>query len=892
MSTRFPPARERRPRGAIPAFLLMLAALFAAHSGTAPAARTGAGADAGTGTGTGTGPTLPPGTGRGRRTAVLTSLLALLAGWAGLYVPAVAQAAGTSTSITVDGSQPGLTFDGVGAISGGGGNSRLLIDYPEPQRSQLLDYLFKPGYGASLQVLKIEIGGDTNSTDGAEASHERAKGVVDCNQGYEWWLAAQAKARNPNIKLYGLAWGAPGWITADNPGVAAPFWTTDTINYLTDWFGCATQHNLAIDYIGGWNERSYTAPWSTQATWYAGLKSALASHGYGATKIVGSDDSWAVADDMVTDPTLRNAVDIIGVHYPCGYGGSFTSCQSTANARSLGKPLWASENGSESTDGTSTFGAPSVARGINRDYIDGRMTSFINWPAIAALYPNLFFSDQGMSIANQPWSGNYHIGKTTWVTAQTTQFTQPGWHYIDSASGYLGGSNSNGSYVSLKSTNNSDYSTVIETMDATAAQTLNLAVAGGLSTGTVHVWATNVNSANSADYFVHTQDVTPTAGHYTVTLQPGYVYTLTTLATGGKGTATSPAAAPMALPYSDTFETPAASTSPKYFSDMEGAFQTVPCGAGRAGTCLRQMATARPINWTDQHHYEPYTIMGDGSWTNYTVSTDSMLEQPGSVEVLGRINQQGRNNNGVNAYVFRVSDTGAWQILKSTDDSNQSVTALAGGTVSALGLNKWHTIALTMQDATLTASVDGVNAGSVTDYSYAGGQAGLGVIGTVNPDFTPLGNPYLTEQFDNFSLTPGTVSPLHIGPITSALAGKCADDFGNSAANSAKVDLYDCNGTAAQSWTSANGALQINGKCMDVTGAAAVPGTLVELWDCNGGANQQWTPQANGTLRSGLQSASHPAGLCLDDPGASTANGTQLIIWDCSGNTNQQWKLP
>ena len=43
----------------------------------------------------------------------------------------------------------GRTFDGVGAISGGGGNSRLLIDYPEPQRSQILDYLFKPGYGAA-----------------------------------------------------------------------------------------------------------------------------------------------------------------------------------------------------------------------------------------------------------------------------------------------------------------------------------------------------------------------------------------------------------------------------------------------------------------------------------------------------------------------------------------------------------------------------------------------------------------------------------------------------------------------------------------------------------------------------------------------------------------------
>ena len=48
-----------------------------------------------------------------------------------------------------------LTFDGIGGLSGGGATSRLLIDYKEPQRSQILDYLFKPNFGASLQILKV-----------------------------------------------------------------------------------------------------------------------------------------------------------------------------------------------------------------------------------------------------------------------------------------------------------------------------------------------------------------------------------------------------------------------------------------------------------------------------------------------------------------------------------------------------------------------------------------------------------------------------------------------------------------------------------------------------------------------------------------------------------------
>src|SRR5215471_4706187 len=104
-----------------------------------------------------------------------------------LVVAGTASAATVST-ITIDGRQGGRSFDGVGAISGGGGNSRLLVDYPEPQRSQVLDYLFKPGYGAALQILKVEIGGDTNSTDGAEPSVEHTRGTVNCTAGYEFWL--------------------------------------------------------------------------------------------------------------------------------------------------------------------------------------------------------------------------------------------------------------------------------------------------------------------------------------------------------------------------------------------------------------------------------------------------------------------------------------------------------------------------------------------------------------------------------------------------------------------------------------------------------------------------------------------------------------------------------
>jgi hypothetical protein len=80
------------------------------------------------------------------------------------------------------------TFDGVGGLSAGA-STRLLVDYPEQERGWVLDYLFLPQFGASLQILKIEIGGTGDSTAGTEDSHERTRGDVNMTHGYELWFA-------------------------------------------------------------------------------------------------------------------------------------------------------------------------------------------------------------------------------------------------------------------------------------------------------------------------------------------------------------------------------------------------------------------------------------------------------------------------------------------------------------------------------------------------------------------------------------------------------------------------------------------------------------------------------------------------------------------------------
>ena len=134
-------------------------------------------------------------------------------------------------------------------------------------------------------------------------------------------------------------------------------------------------------------------------------------------------------------------------------------------------------------------------------------------------------------------------------------------------------------------------------------------------------------------------------------------------------------------------------------------------------------------------------------------------------------------------------------------------------------------------------------------------------------------------------LVPGSAQAA-TGPIT-GLAGKCVDIAGAATANGTAIQLYDCNGTSAQSWTTGtDGSLQALGKCLDVTGAGTANGTTIQLWDCNGSNAQKWTANASKNL------VNTGSGKCLDVTGNNSANGTRLQIWTCAAAANQQWTLP
>src|SRR5450759_4683491 len=223
-----------------------------------------------------------------------------------------ATAAPASKTIEIPADGAGRIYEGFGAASAGA-SSRLLIDYPEPQRSQILDYLFKPNYGASLQHLKVEIGGDANSTDGSEPSHMHTRADLNFDRGYEWWLMKEARKRNPKIMLDTLAWGAPGWIGDGK------YYSQDMADYVAKFLqGAKHVHGLDIEFTGVWNEKPYDGAWVKL------LRKTLDANGL-STKIVAADSAdktqWEILRDLEKDPELDRAVFAVAMHYPRAAGG-------------------------------------------------------------------------------------------------------------------------------------------------------------------------------------------------------------------------------------------------------------------------------------------------------------------------------------------------------------------------------------------------------------------------------------------------------------------------------------------------------------------------------------------------------------------------------------------
>eukprot|EP00928_Gymnodinium_smaydae_P044536 TRINITY_DN29700_c0_g1_i1.p1 TRINITY_DN29700_c0_g1~~TRINITY_DN29700_c0_g1_i1.p1 ORF type:complete len:868 (+),score=181.75 TRINITY_DN29700_c0_g1_i1:35-2638(+) len=693
----------------------------------------------------------------------------------------------SASPLTIDASAAGgQTFHGLGGISGGGATSRLLVDYPEEQRNQILDYLFKPNYGASLQILKVEIGGDSQSTDGTESSHMHSEDDLDYNRGYEWWLLTEAKKRNPEIKTYGLPWAYPGWVGGkDHAG--NPFKHPElTSKYILKWLeGARDVYHVDIDYIGIWNERAADADYAKT------LRKTLDDAGFGKTMLVAKDGGTDICHEMLNDTDYVKAIGVVGLHYPSDYGGSagYEACHSLGYGVPGGRPLWASEESSSYDD---LNGAACWARIVTSHWVLQGMTSSIMWNLVGSYFHGTNWYASSMLTAVEPWSGNYNALEVVWATAHITQFTKVGWTLLPVGNG-SGQLKNGGFYATYADPESNDWTlTVVKISEdhapctrpalphfSVSAEQVTFKLASCMANGPTElaVWYSNFEDYNddgtAKTIFQRMPNIKVESGSFSLYIPVGSFFTVSTILEGptkGEPPTAIPESSPsVPLPYSDDFENYTESQEGKWWSDQIGAFEVHKSDGG--SKVMRQMVPQLPIGWSDHGSNGPLTVLGMREWRDITVEADARLPEeapPKSTVCLGaRLDQMWRQGLAlcVDAHGnFTLSVGGP------TLGGRPKGVLLSGKSAKAPKAGDFNRLSLTTVGATASASLNGealFSDESVRDLDS--GFAGLG------------GNDWFALEFDNVVIKqagddwkpPGASSDCP--PVTAADAANAAE---------------------------------------------------------------------------------------------------------------------
>ena len=649
------------------------------------------------------------------------SLFCCLAG--NLIFPAFAD-----QTIDLKGDAGGKRFDGIGAVSGGGATSVLLKDYPEPQRSQVLDLLFKPKFGASMSALLVEVPGDGNATQGAEPSHMHTRDDLNFSRGYEWWLMREAKKRNPDLTLDACAWGCPGWVGNGS------FWSQDMCDYYVRWIqGLKSVYGLDLNAIGCRNEKGVNADFAKK------FRATLDANGLDKIRIHAFDNWDKTKYDwdrhMTNDLELRKAVAIFSNHTMSEIP---TPADVLKLAESLDKPIWNTE---EHVYKKGFDCELSLVKAFNENFLHSGVTKIVNWYLVGSVYSlEPYAEDPAAMIANSPWSGFYRTREVLWGYAHYGQFSKIGWTYLNGACGKL---NDGGSFVTLKSPGK-DYSVIIETKGAKTVQNLTFNVSGGLSSGKLCVWR-----SNAKEQFVRQTDIKLQNNSFTIALEPDTLYSISTTTGQQKGSFDNiPAETKFPFPYYETFEAYASPKQfgylPRYTADIASVFEIAE-RPDNTGKCLRQVVSQKPQSWAPE--WMPYTIIGDEHWQDYEVSADILLDNGGWAGVMGRVNNVGDGYGcAPKGYYLRLATNGTCTLVAINgkagavdlgDKEHQEALRAAGntgekgerqmitGTAKNFDVKQWHNVKLQFAGTAITGFVDGAQVLSATNSVFSHGMAGL-----------------------------------------------------------------------------------------------------------------------------------------------------------------------
>ena len=612
------------------------------------------------------------------------------------------------------------------------------------------------------------------------------------------------------------------------------------VKYHTDYLaGAKKNHGIEFDYVGIWNE----SPWTR--SYIKELRAALDGQGMGGTQIVVPDGSskgcldcqeFGSSDITVAlahDKQLTGAVDMIGIHghdvegtaggeIPVADvcvcycpGGPLTDCCSLAFVFMLAAPgwqnittinprglhLWNSEQNLidgplpqwEPTEQNKYGAGLGWPRIFITNYIRAGATATILCPITHSFTWNYGRQNHGHSQFVEPWSGHFELGAAFWSQAHFTQFTRPGWHFLDGTGERCDpedNMNCDTVWAALTDTSNAaalpGNLTVVFVHTANETVEVNLSL-GGFERGgqTLFRWETV-----RTHYFQQIESVHVGVGGTVSVVLPGRsVTTLTTLTGQHADVSWNPQRKPFPLPWSADFDDQPVGAPGTMLSDIFGAFEVAPAANSLSSetesgvhkeveryrmaenvNVLMQSAPANPGANAWSHfthiHRSPFTSLPAGTnWMNYAFSVRAKLLRPSfnrstmepsgdpsdeSIVVCGRVpvwppggGSPTVSTGSVNLTVplgvcLTVTQSGEWLVSEAAGSRTASVIA-TGQTASKV--TSWQTIELQFAGYELTARISGT---ALTD-APAQVTLGSGVAG--------FGSSWVNAAFDDVSLS-------------------------------------------------------------------------------------------------------------------------------------------
>lgn len=265
------------------------------------------------------------------------------------YVP------GQPVSIDVDPEVTYQTMEGVGAALSDSAACLMHIRLTDSARSDLISELFGPA-GANLNYVRLPLSSSDFSTDDYTYNDmpfpQKDPGLtrfsIARDEAYTIPILQQIRAVNPEMRLMGSAWSAPGWMKTDNlgfvrkgliGGTLAPEHIDDYAQYLRRVAEEYRSRGLPFDAMTLQNEPAHS-PFD-----YAGMllppgrEAALAAatgEEFNAagldTDLLTHDHNWDLSSRAITalsDPVAAEHID--GTAWHC-YGGNPSAQSAVHNA--------------------------------------------------------------------------------------------------------------------------------------------------------------------------------------------------------------------------------------------------------------------------------------------------------------------------------------------------------------------------------------------------------------------------------------------------------------------------------------------------------------------------------------------------------------------------------